>query len=156
MMLQIDSMQMRALSVFDQPPLIEDEQLSINTDSITINPGASLKLYTSAPTATIGGNGVWNAGGNATNFMYYGLPANQEIKVAGNGSFTGVIYAPEANLDLKGGGHDTIDFIGATVTKTAVLDGHFNFHYDEALRKMGPISSYAIESWNEIPLTKRY
>jgi hypothetical protein len=129
---------------------------NINTQSITINPGASLKLYTSAPSVSITGNGVWNAGGYATNFMYYGLPGNTDIKLSGNGSFTGVIYAPEASLDLKGGGNDTTDFIGAAVTANSTLDGHFNFHYDEALRKMGPISAYAIQTWNEIPLTQRY
>jgi hypothetical protein len=102
------------------------------------------------------GNGVWNEGGNATNFMYYGLPGNTDIKLAGNASFTGTIYAPEANLSLNGGGNDTTDFIGASVTATATLDGHFNFHYDESLSKSGPTSSYAIQTWNEIPLTQRY
>jgi hypothetical protein len=129
---------------------------SIDTQSITINPGASLKLYTSAPTVSLQGNGVWNADGNAQSFMYYGLPQNQTLKITGNGSLTGVIYAPEADLYLKGGGHDVIDFIGASVSNTATLDGHFNFHYDEALRKSGPTSAFAIQTWNEIPLTQRY
>lgn len=129
---------------------------SINTDSITVVPGASVKLYTSAPSVSLAGNGVWNAGGNATNFMYYGLPANTSISLSGNAGFTGTIYAPEADFKLNGGGNNTIDFMGASVTKTTVLNGHFNFHYDEALRKTGPISAFAIQTWNEIPLTQRY
>jgi hypothetical protein len=129
---------------------------SINTDSITIAPGASLKLYTSAPSVSLGGNGIWNAGGYSTNFMYYGLPSNTSISLSGNAGFTGTIYAPEANFTLNGGGNNTLDFMGASVAKTTTLNGHFHFHYDEALRKMGPVSAFAIQSWNEIPLTKRY
>jgi len=125
-------------------------------DQITINPGASLKLYSAARVATLGGNGVWNNGGNATNFYYYGLPSNEKIAISGNGQITGVIYAPEADLTLNGGGHDSTDFIGATVTGTATLNGHFKFHYDEDLAKHGPAQSFAIDSWNEIPLTARY
>ena len=45
----------------------------INTSSITIAPGATLKLYTSAPSIKLAGNGVWNENGYATNFMLYGL-----------------------------------------------------------------------------------
>lgn len=129
---------------------------SIDTDSITIAPGASVKLYTSAPTVKISGNGVWNEGGYATNFMYYGLPGNTSLTLNGNASFTGTVYAPEADLTLNGSGNNDVDFIGAAVTKTSTLNGHFHFHYDEALRKMGPVSSYAIQTWNEIPLTQRY
>jgi hypothetical protein len=113
-------------------------------------------MYSSATTAALGGDGVWNLGGNATNFFYYGLPSNEKLAVSGNGSFTGVIYAPEADLQLNGGGKDVVDFIGASVTKTATLNGHFNFHYDEALSKNAPAASYAIQSWNEIPLTQKY
>jgi hypothetical protein len=125
-------------------------------DFITINPGASLKLYNAAPTATLGGQGIWNNGGNATNFYYYGLPSNTELSLSGNAAFTGVIYAPEAALTLNGGGNTPVDFIGASITDTATLNGHFRFHYDESLAKKGPAASYVIQSWNEIPLSQAY
>jgi hypothetical protein len=125
-------------------------------DSITINQNASLKLYVGAKDANLGGQGIWNASGNATNFYYYGLPSNQTISMSGNASFTGVIYAPQANLALNGGGKDYTDFIGASVTKTATLNGHYHFHYDEKLNKRGPAAAYVISTWNEIPLTQRY
>ena len=38
----------------------------------------------------------------------------------------------------------------ASITESAKLNGHFNFHYDEALRKFGPFRGYVISSWNEM------
>jgi hypothetical protein len=116
---------------------------------IEIAPGATLKLFVSAPSANIGGNGVVNNGGNALNFQYYGLPSNTSLSMSGNAAFTGVIYAPQAALSLGGGGNNNYDFVGGSVTKTAKLNGHFNFHYDECL-KQGPAREYVITAWNEI------
>jgi hypothetical protein len=38
----------------------------------------------------------------------------------------------------RGGGSDTWDFIGAVVTKSVTLNGHFDFHFDENLARIGP------------------
>jgi hypothetical protein len=119
-------------------------------DSITIASGKTLKLYMSGASANLGGNGVINQAGNATNFSYYGLPANTSLSISGNGAFSGTIYAPNADLALNGGGNDAVDFIGATITKTSTMNGHFNFHYDEALSKFGPSRGYIVTSWNEM------
>jgi hypothetical protein len=52
---------------------------------------------------------------------------------------------------LNGTGNGTIiDFSGASITKSAKLNGHFNFHYDEALRRIGPFSGYIIDQWIEM------
>jgi hypothetical protein len=40
--------------------------------------------------------------------------------------------------------------VGASVTQSVQMNGHFNFHYDEALGALGPKTSYTITSWNEI------
>jgi hypothetical protein len=121
-------------------------------DTIDIAPGASLKLYVAASTAKIAGNGVLNEDGIATNFYYFGLPSNTTLTVSGNGTFIGAIYAPEAALTLDGGGHETTDFTGASVSQTARMNGHFKFHYDEALGKNGPPRGYVVKDWNEIGL----
>jgi hypothetical protein len=118
--------------------------------SITIAPGASLKLYVAGASASLGGNGVVNVAGNATNFFYYGLPNNTSLSFRGNGTFKGVIYAPNANFTLNGSGSGSDDFIGASITKTVTMNGHFHFHYDEALRKYGPPRGYIVTSWNEM------
>jgi hypothetical protein len=116
---------------------------------ITLGPGATLKLYVAGSSGSIGGNGVINPGW-ALNFIYYGLPSNTSLSFAGNAAFTGAIYAPNADFSLNGGGNNTYDFVGASVTKTATMNGHFNFHYDEALSKFGPMRGYVVTSWNEM------
>ncbi len=120
---------------------------------IWILPGASLKIYVAASTARISGNGVVNNGGNATNFYYFGLPSNTDLSFGGNAAFTGVVYAPQADFHLGGGGNNTYDFVGSSVTKTVHMNGHFNFHYDEALGEKGASRGYIIKSWDEIKLT---
>jgi len=120
-------------------------------NSIEIAPGASLKLYVSASTASLGGNGVINDSGNASNFAYYGLPSNTNLSLSGNAAFTGTIYAPSAAFTMNGGGtSSTNDFTGASITKTVRFNGHYNFHYDEALGKYGPPRGYVVTSWNEM------
>lgn len=119
-------------------------------DSITIESGASLKIYMRGEDAFIGGKGVVNDTGNALNFMYYGLPTNTALTFAGNGEFVGTIYAPQAAFSLKGGGVGIQDFVGASVTDSVTMTGNFNFHYDENLGRNGPDNGFTISSWNEI------
>lgn len=117
---------------------------------IRIAPNSSLKLYIGG-SASFGGNGIINQSGCATNLYYYGLPSNTSLSMSGNGAFIGAIYAPSAALVMNGGGSSsTNDFIGASVSKTVRMNGHFNFHYDELLGRVGPSTGFSITSWNEL------
>jgi len=127
----------------------QDFDMTGNTQ-IEISPGASLKLFVGASSASIGGNGVANATGLASSFAYLGLPSNKTLTYSGNAAFTGTVYAPDADFNLNGGGHGPYDFVGASVTKTVRMNGHFKFHYDEALGKYGPIRGFVVNSWNEM------
>jgi len=118
---------------------------------IVIGPNGSLKLYMAGANAKIAGNGVVNKNGNALNFQYYGLDSNISIDISGNGQFTGVLYAPNASLALRGGGNNAEDFVGAIIANNITMNGHFNFHYDENLARSGPRSRYLINIWNEVP-----
>jgi hypothetical protein len=120
---------------------------------IEILPNQSLQMYGGVNPNTsvnLGGNGVINRTGNAMKFQYYGLPNNTSLAFGGNAAFVGVIYAPNANFTLGGGGSTTYDFVGAAMTKTVTMNGHFKFHYDENLRLVGPRGNYVITSWDEI------
>ncbi|MDA1272757.1 MAG: hypothetical protein O2960_01715 [Verrucomicrobia bacterium] len=117
---------------------------------ITIATNSSLHLYVAGASASLGGKGVVNTPGSAINFVYYGMPGNTSLSLSGNAAFTGAIYAPSANFTLGGGGNNTYDFVGASVSATVKMNGHFNFHYDENLGKAGPRRGYVITSWNEI------
>ncbi|MBI3414269.1 MAG: hypothetical protein HY043_02940 [Verrucomicrobia bacterium] len=121
---------------------------------IILAPGATLKMYVgnttgSGASASLGGNGIVNPG-NAMNFQYFGMPSNTSLSYSGNAAFTGTVYAPNANFSLGGGGNNIYDFVGASVTSTVSMNGHFHFHYDENLGRIGPRRGYIVTSWNEI------
>ena len=126
------------------------EQIYIAPNAPFSPPSHSLTLYVGDPSASIGGQGVVNATGIARNFIYYGLPSNTDLSYSGNGAFVGVIYAPNAVFTLGGGGNNTYDFIGASVSQRVRMNGHYNFHYDEDLRKQGPGRGYVATKWTEI------
>jgi hypothetical protein len=119
------------------------------TASISIAPGASLELYVGGATTSIT---VMNNAGNCGSFSYYGLPGNTSVSVSGNYLVLGTIYAPSADLQLSGGGDPKlpIDFQGACSVRSIQMNGHFNYHFDENLKRSGPIRGYQITSWREI------
>lgn len=113
---------------------------------INIAPGASLTVYVGGSSATFT---TVNTTGTANTFQYYGLPSNTSLTWNGNAFYRGTIYAPEATFSLGGGGNNILDYQGACVVKSAVLNGHFNFHYDEGLKNkiyMGYTGSW----WREL------
>src|SRR5262245_61366775 len=116
---------------------------------IDILPGGSLTLYVVGANTTIGGTGVNNTG-KAGNFIYLGLPSNTSLVLPSNGDFVGAIYAPSVSLVLGAGGSSDLNFVGACVAKTVSVNGHYKFHYDEALGKQGPWKNYTIVSWVEL------
>ena len=124
-----------------------------NGSYISIAPGATLQLYVgteSGPAVSTTFLTVNNAG-NAANFQYYGLPSNTSASWSGNASYIGTVYAPEAQFTLNGGGNNsTRNYQGSCVVKSVIMNGHFNFHYDEALKHTGPVSGYTIASWREL------
>jgi hypothetical protein len=120
------------------------------SESIKIEAGGKLTIYMAGASFDLGGGGIINEN-TPVAFSYFGLPSNTSIKIAGNGAFTGTIYAPQADLSLSGGGSpsNSVDFSGASVTKTVTMSGHLNFHYDEALDGLGPMT-YKASSWREL------
>jgi hypothetical protein len=114
-----------------------------------IAPGASLKVYVTG-SASLSGQGVMNCTGNAKNFFFYGLPSCTSVTLSGNSAFIGVIYAPNASFTMSGGGTDTVDFIGSSITKDVSMSGKYSFHYDESLAATGPTKGFTVTSWNEM------
>jgi hypothetical protein len=115
---------------------------------IIIAPNGSLKLYVAGNTS-LAGNGIFNYTLDASKMMYYGLPSNKSISITGNATFTGAIYAPAADIQLGGGGTDIYDVLGAIVGKSVLMNGHFQFHYDERLGRSKVQSKFTVASWEE-------
>jgi len=118
---------------------------------IYIKPNCRLDLYVGGA-ADLSGDGIVNANASATNLFYWGLNSNTSLKFSGNSAFVGVVYAPYAAFTLAGGGNPnaTYDFIGASVTASVTLKGHYSFHYDEMLGGLDLMGMPVITSWNEI------
>lgn len=124
------------------------------TWEIKIEPGSTFKVFvgnTTGPNVS-GSFGEVNLapGSFAATFQYYGLPTNDAITWTGNNEFKGTIYAPQATFTVKGGGSGNYDYMGACVVNKVVMVGHFNFHFDEALKKKGPPASFVAGSWREL------
>lgn len=118
--------------------------------AIEIATNATLKLYVAGPSTSLGGLGVINDSGNASQFQYYGLPTNTHVEYRGTTGFTGVIYAPGADVTLGDGGKTTYEFVGAATANSITLNGHHNFHFDTSLGHGAPFRGYVAVSWNEI------
>ena len=122
---------------------------------------SGLTIYTSGD-IDIGGQGVANGYTNGSGTFITGSPLNftvygtstattpQTIKIAGNGALCAVVYAPNANMTVGGGGSDTNDLFGSYVCNTITMTGHTNFHYDESLARIGGANSYKINYWREL------
>jgi hypothetical protein len=109
----------------------------------------SLTIYMDGPSFSINGGSSVD-GGLASNLSYYGTTNNTSITFGGNASFTGTIYAPEADFKENGGGSSIYNFVGAAVLRSAQITGHFNFHFDEALATNGPKRGFIPNSWQEL------
>jgi hypothetical protein len=117
-----------------------DVNVSSSSDVFRLSPtNAFLQIFVIASSFIFSGNAsIDNQSGHPERFYLYGLPTCTTISLGGNGGLVGSIYAPQANFSLGGGASDTWDIIGAVVTKSVTLNGHFNFHLDENLARIGP------------------
>ena len=146
---EISGMDKRIYVGADVTLLVGELNMTGGNAGIMIATNASMNLYVMGATATIGGQGVMNASGVAAKFSYWGMPSNTRLNLQGNGEFAGTVYAPQAQLNLGGGGSTLTDFMGASVTGSVKINGHFNFHYDESLGVYGPRRGYTINTWAE-------
>jgi hypothetical protein len=110
--------------------------------AIVIMPGASLTLYVGGE-VDIGGGGVLNDTGLASQFTIIGLASNKSISFGGNSTFVGRINAPQADVKLNG----TPEFYGASISQSFTSVGTADFHYDEAL---GTATVLVVTSWKEL------
>ncbi len=123
---------------------------------IVVDPGVFLRVFV-VGNADFSGQGISNSSGKTTRLQLYGVsrppqngvtPAKGTMKIAGNGGFTGAVYAPDYNISMVGGGNSDSIF-GAFIGNTVSMNGVQAVHYDEALADGGLIGDYRIVSWFE-------
>ncbi|HEY0548099.1 MAG TPA: collagen-binding domain-containing protein, partial [Verrucomicrobiae bacterium] len=113
-----------------------DVKLSGFGDEISINNGRSLELFIGTATGTNSvsadfGGGLTFGGKYATNFTIWGLPTCTSMKFSSSPSVTARIYAPQADVQFRGGA----DGFGAFTAKSFTLSGSCGIHIDEALAR---------------------
>lgn len=95
------------------------------------------------------GQGVLNQPMNPEGFQVWGTAAagsSQTVKVAGNGDFAGIIYAPNGDVEIKGNGNVS----GAAVGEDITLTGNAAFHYDVNLANRQDGGAMSIGRWREL------
>jgi hypothetical protein len=118
-------------------------------DGMTITTNGSIKIYLNSASASITGQGIVNTAGTPNQCYIFGTTNLTSLDIGGNGECTAVVYAPNANVTLHGGGNSVQDFSGAIVANTFRFTGHYNVHYDEALGRSGLWRGFTIISWDE-------
>jgi hypothetical protein len=119
-------------------------------DGGNINNSGTAVFYIDGPSSiNAAGNTAIDASGRPENLWIYGTSTLTGITFSGNAQFTGVIYAPEANIKLNGGGNNNLDIAGSVVVNSITVGGHFALHYDEYLSTLRS-RGYIPTSWQEV------
>lgn len=137
--------------VVDGPVVIIVDGSMTTKGTIEVTSNGSIEFYISGD-VDIGGNGMVNTTNVPSKTMLFGTATtagSQSIKIAGNGALRAGIYAPNANLELKGSGSGG-EFMGAAVANNITMTGNFDFHYDEALDSYSLDNGFKINRWREL------
>jgi len=114
---------------------------------------APLKIW-AAGDFVLTGNGLTNPYAIPGSVQIYGtapepIPPStdgtQDFDIKGNGDMSATVYAPNADLVIRGNG----DINGSFVANTITASGMASFHYDEALGKEGT-GKFSLALWREL------
>lgn len=95
----------------------------------------------------ISGGALVNRSGKPTELII--ISAGTYVKISGGASFSGVVYGPEAKIEIVGGG----EVFGAFVGKRIENHGGAKIHYDEATEEAEGITTgqkMRVISWEEV------
>jgi len=97
---------------------------------VIVRPDSSLILYIDGNISADNSLGFNNEAGNVKDFQIYATGEDQVFDMKAKSSIFGVIYAPEAQINIYPGG----EIRGAIVGKDVTFKSGCIFYYDEALR----------------------
>ncbi len=118
---------------------------------IVVTEGSSLIIYCDGNITCGNGSGIntENPPEAASTLQLYATgDSEQTFDIKAKSSFTGVIYAPNANIELYAGG----DAYGSIVADNFEFKSGGNYHYDEALRKVETDDEgvrFVVKRWHE-------
>lgn len=137
-----------ALIVKGDVTLIVSGDIDIKGE-LVVSAAASLTVYVGGD-VDVGGNGAVNLTNVPANLVMFGTASSgQTIKLHGSGALTAAVYAPFADVELKGGGSSGAMY-GSVVGNQITLTGNYNFHYDEALDEYANNGRFRLSKWREL------
>ncbi|MDP3073289.1 MAG: hypothetical protein Q8N18_23560 [Opitutaceae bacterium] len=121
--------------------------------ALNVQTDATLEIYAPGD-IKIAGQGIMNGGTTAgtsnqpINLQIWGTKTSgvQDVQIAGNGSLSAVVYAPQASLKINGNG----DVMGSFIANDIKVVGNAAFHYDESLGNFGGGNPYRVSGWKEL------
>lgn len=124
------------------------------TGGLNVTQNGNLRIYAYSDFSVSGG-GMGNETRDPSKFVIFGMnDHHQEFNLGGNASWEAAVYAPNASLDLNGGGSSG-HMSGAVVGKDVKLNGGSKFHYDESLSDFKDAFGYAMDDWAELSVEDR-
>ena len=117
-------------------------------DLLTLDPGATLTIYTAAD-LQFTGNGISNPNNQASTLQIWGTSTSttpQSIDIGGGATVNALIYAPDGNVTIRG----TPDVTGSVVADNIDVTGSAKFHYDESLANWGGNNPFGVVKWREL------
>lgn len=122
---------------------------------IVIEDGGSLIIYVGGD-MNLAGSGVMNGSstlGKPANLQVFGTNTTEggkDINISGNGQLSAVVYAPNANVNMNGGG-SAGHVYGSVVGYNVTFNGGTHFSYDEALSDYNlDDGGYGVDDWVEM------
>ncbi len=122
----------------------------VGTERFTWNIGSSLIVYAGGTSASLSGEDYLNPNGSSSSFVLFCTPTVSSLSLNGNGQFTGVLVAPNADMRFNGGGSSNQDFCGSVMCNSVLFSGRYSFHFDESLR----FSSVSAPIINKQPISQ--
>lgn len=150
----------KTLTIDGKVNLIVTGDISIGGGSgsivVTNASNSSLALY-SAGNVSVSGNGAINQSAAPTRMTLYGTRTQaqvgtlglQQFDLRGNASYAGLVYAPNADVALRGGGSSG-EFNGAIIGSTVTFNGNYSFHYDVRLSAVQSERYFRPLNWIEL------
>jgi hypothetical protein len=113
-------------------------QLIVKIHGGATNSGTAYIFLDGCTNAFLYRNYADDPSGWAKNLCYLGLPSLQSFIIGDSTTnIQCVIYAPSANANINGGGFSD-NFSGSMTAGSLLLNGHYQFHFDEDLLTNGP------------------
>ena len=125
-----------------------------NSCEIVVKDGSSLTIYSDGNIHCRNGSGINTEAPpeQADTLQIYATGAGaQFFDIKAKSEFTGIIYAPDADVDLYANG----DAYGSIIARDFEYKAGGNFYYDEALQKKDTVNDEAVQfvvtRWHESP-----